>query len=210
MMTDDIKTICHRAVTTSHGLRAIAVAAIAGLAACSNSTRVVSGTTDPSALSHFKTFAVSAPAPRVDRVAVGVTNHSDRVGGAIMDMDPMLATSLVGRAMRQDLVTAFARRGYQSVEDAPDFQVAYYAGTGRVLDTRAYQTSYHADGHKINTQTYEYPAGTIVVDVVDARSDSLVWRGTGLAEIPSDPDHYARAIRGTVDQVVAQFPKVQR
>ena len=210
MMTDDIKAIYHRAVTTGYGLRAIAVAAIAGVAACSNSTRVVSDTTDPNALTHFKTFAVSAPAPRVDRVAVGVTNDSDRVGGAVMDMDPMLATSLVGRAMRQDLVTAFAHRGYRNVDGAPDFQVAYYAGTGRVVDTRAYHTSYHADGHKINTRTYEYPAGTIVVDVVDAHSDSLVWRGTGLAEIPSDPGDYAREVRGTIDKVVAQFPKAQR
>jgi hypothetical protein len=34
------------------------------------------------------------------------------------------------------------------------------------------------DDARITTRTYEYPGGTIVVDVVDARSDSLVWRGT--------------------------------
>src|SRR4051812_16702531 len=124
MMTDMIKAIYYywSAVTTSDGLRAIALATIAGVTACSpTTTRIASETINPNAPTRFKTFAVSAPAPRVDQVAVGVTNDSDRVGGAIMDMDPMLATSLVGRAMRQDLVTAFAHRGYEPVEDAPDF-----------------------------------------------------------------------------------------
>ena len=124
-----------------------------------------------------------------------------------MDMDPMLATSLVGRAMHQDLVTAFSGRGYQLADGNADFQVAYYAGTGRVIDTRAYDTPYHADGHKIDTRTFEYPAGTIIVDVVDARSDSLVWRGPGIAEVPDDPDDYAKAIRGTINDVVAPVPQ---
>jgi hypothetical protein len=131
MRTTDIKAIYH------HSRDVVAAAWIAALGGCSHSAQVTSATADPAALSHFKTFAVVAPAPRVDRVAVGVTNDSDRVGGAIMDMDPMLATSLVGRAMRQDLVAAFTRRGYQP------------------------------------------------------------------------PDNYARAIRGTVHQVVDQFPKAQ-
>jgi hypothetical protein len=204
MKTDRIK-----AITISHGLRAIALATIAGVTACGPTTQIASETINPNALTSFKAFDVIAPPPRVDWVAVGATNDSDRAGGAVMDMDPMLATSLVGRAMRQDLATAFAHRGYQPVEGSPDFRVAYYAGTGRAVDTRAYQTGYHTDGQRIATQTHEYPAGTIVVDVVDARSDSLVWRGTGLAEIPSNPDDYARAVRRTINQIVGQFPKAQ-
>jgi hypothetical protein len=49
-----------------------------------------------------------------------------------------------------------------------------------------------------------------VVDVVNARSDSLVWRGTGLAEIPKDPNDYAKAIHTAVERIVETFPKAQR
>jgi hypothetical protein len=188
----------------------IATAVGAGVTGCANAARVSSTIADSGAVSHFNTFTVTAPTPRVSRVAVAATNDSDQAGGAIVDMDPMLATSLVGRAMSEDLVWAFSHRGYQSAQGNPDFQVAYYAGTGRVLDTRAYATSYHTDGHKIDTRTFEYPAGTIIVDVVDARSNSLVWRGTGVAEIPDNPEDYARTVRGTIDQVVAQFPRSQQ
>jgi hypothetical protein len=201
MRRSAIAAVCYRGVVAG---------AVMVLGGCTNSTRVASVTADSAALSRFKTFTVSAPTPRISRVAVAATNDSDRVGGATMDMDPMLATSLVGRAMSEDRVWAFTHRGYQTAQADPDFQVAYYAGTGRVLDTRAYATSYHATGHKIDTRTFEYPAGTIIVDVVNARSDSLVWRGTGLAEIPDNPEDYARTVRGTIDQVVAQFPKAER
>ena len=192
-------------------LEVLALGAITAVAACSSDrVRVAAGTLDESMLARFKTFSVKAPTPPANRVAGAATNDTNRVAGAVMDMDPMLATSLVGRAMRQDLTEAFAQRGYQPVESSPDFYVAYYAGTGTVVDTRVAQSQYHVDGKKISTETYEYPAGTIVVDVVDARSDSLAWRGTGIARIPDNPDEYSRAIRATISQIVAQFPPPKR
>jgi len=194
--------------------RAVARVAI-GLAvmaaACKGRTvSVASGTLDTVAVRQFKTFSVMAPTPPADTVAIAATNGSDRAGGAVMNMDPMLATSLVGRAIRQRLSDAFMNRGYQLVSGTPDFYVAYYAGTGHVVDTRASQKSYRTNGQKITTQTVTYPAGTIVVDVVDARSDSLVWRGTGLAQVPSDPNDYARTIQVAVDKIVGTFPRAQR
>ena len=186
-----------------------AVGLLALGAGCGSSVGVATEALDTAAVRQFKTFTVTAPVPIASRVAVAATNDADRAGGAVMDMDPMLSTSLVGRAMRQDPTDAFAKRGYQGVDGNADFYVAYYAGTGRVVDTRASQKAYHTDGQKVTTKTYEYPAGTIVVDVVNARSDSLVWRGTGLTEIPNDPNDYARAIHTTVDKIVGTFPKAR-
>lgn len=183
------------------------VLAISTAVACSKETEVASETLDPSAAERFETFSVSAPTPGAERVGAVGTNDSTRVAGAVMDMDPMLETSLVGKAMRKDLTEAFTRRGYMAADSTPDFRVAYYAGTGKVVDTRISQSKYQVNGDKITTKTYEYPAGTIVVDVVDAKSDSLVWRGTGLAKIPDDPDEYSKAIRSTIEEIVEQFPK---
>jgi hypothetical protein len=188
------------------GIRHIAVAAMVCVACSSSSTRVITESADSTALQHLKTFALRAPTPDASQITVAGTNNSDRVAGAVMDMDPMLATSLVGKAIQQELATAFAKRGYQGSEISPDFYIAYYAGTGRVVDTRGSGKAYHV-GQKITTETYEYPAGTIVVDVVNAKSDSLVWRGIGVSEIPNDPKDYARAVQSTVNKIVAQFPK---
>jgi hypothetical protein len=215
MRTRRCSTTSTRDASTPAALRralhVLALGVVTAVAACSSDrVRVAAGTVDQSMLARFKTFSVTAPTPPANRVAGAATNDTNRVAGAVMDMDPMLATSLVGRAMRQDLTEAFVQRGYQSVDASPDFYVAYYAGMGKVVDTRIAQSQYHVDGKKISTETYEYPAGTIVVDVVDARSDSLAWRGTGIARIPDNPDEYSRAIRAAINQIVAQFPTPNR
>ena len=189
--------------------RGVVCAALIVSACKGRTVSVSSGAIDTFAIRNFKTFAIMAPTPPADSVAIAATNDTNRVAGAVMDMDPMLSTSLVGRAIKQDLSNAFTQRGYQAVEASPDFYVAYYAGTGHVVDTRSSQRRYRTNGKQITTQTFVYPAGTIVVDVVDARTDSLAWRGTGLAQIPNNPDDYARLISSAVERIVETFPKAQ-
>jgi uncharacterized membrane protein YgcG len=189
----------------------LAVGVLLMAAACRGRTvSVSSGAIDTLAIQEFRTFAIMTPTPTADTVAVGATNGRGRASGIIMDLDPMLSTSVVGRAIREDLANAFKERGYQAVEGTPDFYVAYYAGTGHLVDTRSSQRRYRAHGQQITTNTFVYPAGTIVVDVVDAQTDSLVWRGTGVATISKDPNDYARAIHQAVDEIVETFPRAQR
>ena len=193
---------------------ATAIIVSASITACNrNPVRVTSVIVDSAALKQLRTFSLKAPPPveaEVRRGAIlGDTTHQ-AAGSVVMEMDPMLATSAVGQAIRQDLADAFARRGYQSGTGSVDFYVAYYAGTGSVVSTRASEQSYRTNGSKVTTETYEYPAGTIVVDVVDARTNSLVWRGTGLAAIPDNPDDYKRVIQDAVNQIVGEFPMARR
>ena len=74
----------------------VALGALVFAAACKGRTvNVASGAIDTLALQQFQTFSIKAPTPPADSVAVATTNGTDRVGGAVMDMDPMLSTSLV-------------------------------------------------------------------------------------------------------------------
>ena len=199
--------------TSRTARRALGVGVLVALtaaAACAHNMDVAATTADSTAIRQLKTFSVMAPPPRVSSAAVAVTDGDGNAATAVMDLDPMLETSLVGRAIRQDLANAFERRGYRLAMGEPDFVVAYYAGTGDVVDTRAYAHSYHGQGTQIDRETVQYPAGTIVVDVVDARTNTRVWRGTGVAEIPPKPDDYARAVRRVVDAVVGQYPRAAR
>jgi len=186
------------------------LAALTAAAACADNMHVAATAADTTASRHLKTFGVIAPQPLVSSAAGAVTDGDGNAATAVMDLDPMLQTSLIGRAIRQDLANAFERRGYRLASGQPDFFVEYYAGTGDVVDTRAYASSYHGQGTQIDRETVQYPAGTIVVDVVDARTSTRVWRGTGVAEIPPRPDDYARAVRRVVDAVVAQYPRAAR
>jgi hypothetical protein len=191
---------------------AIAVVAAAGAIACASPVRVATTTIDSAAPATFKTFAIkSLPVEgTVGRAAVVRGKENEAAGSVVMEMDPMSPTSPVGVAMRQDISDAFTKRGYEQTQGPADFYVAYYAGTGSVVSTRASEKTYKTDARRISTETYEYPAGTIVVDAVNAHNDSLVWRGTGLAPIPDNPKDYASAIQNTVDKIVDEFPKAKR
>lgn len=193
----------------AHTVRAAATVLAVSVSGCTRSVRVATTMFDPAPIGRFETFAVMAPEPPVAHVVLAASNDSGRASSVIMDMDPMLATSLVGRAMRQTLIDEFTERGYRIVDWNPTFYVAYYAGVGQLVDARASLTKYHHNGQKLTTQTVEYPAGTIV-DVVDAQSNSLVWRGTALSEIPKDPNDYAHAIRTAVNKIVRNFPQARR
>ena len=190
-------------------LRAASLLVIATSPACSRTISVATTTIDAAPIPGFKTFSVMAPPPPAEHVLVGSDRDDGRATAILMDMDPMLATSIVGRAMRQNMYAAFEKRGYRSADWNPDFYVAYYAGVGQVVDAHASLTKYRRQGEKLTTETVEYPAGTIVVDVIDAPTNFLVWRGTAVSEIPNDPNDYADAIRATVYKIVRSFPKAR-
>src|SRR5262245_60719018 len=87
---------------------------------------VASGALDTAAVRQFRTFSLKSPTGSADTVGVVGTTGENRVTGAVMDMDPMISTSLVGRAIRADLSDAFTKRGYQATDATPDFNVFYY------------------------------------------------------------------------------------
>ena len=62
-----------------------------------------------------------------------------------------------------------------------------------------------APGHT-TVQSYEYKSGSLVIDVVDAKTNKLVWEGTGNAEFENKPKNPEKAIRAAVNKILGAFP----
>lgn len=105
-------------------------------------------------------------------------------------------------------------RGYQKVPRASaDFLVLCQLSLERQLDTRTVNEPYRMGGsewevHRVVTreETIEYQRGTVLIDVLDARSRRLVWRGSAsgrfeVDEVPS-PDRVAKR----ASEILAKFP----
>jgi hypothetical protein len=45
-----------------------------------------------------------------------------------------------------------------------------------------------------------------LIDIIDAKSDRLVWQGTANAEITKQPKDPDQAIGNTVTRILADFP----
>ena len=135
--------------------------------------------------------------------------------------DPRLQNALVRGNVESAISDELLRRDFRlAISQEPDFLVAYHLALDQKLDMQivndyygyAYQGTYGATwGPAVQDQAAiprEYEMGTLVVDVLDAASKQLVWRGTVEAEVYPDLDAKKREerIRDAAKQVLAQFP----
>lgn len=126
-------------------------------------------------------------------------------GDARLDANPLF-TDYVHGAVEREL----AARGLSLVSGDPDLRVHYHATVADRIDVNQVDRTYgYCQGADCPTEVLEYEAGTIVVDLMDARSNRLVWRGWARNRIEAfldDPDRMADTVRESVAQMLDQLP----
>jgi hypothetical protein len=178
------------------GRRSFALAWAAALAlscalACGPDIRVKSSFDPNAELDRYGTFAMLLP------------NRAVRTGP---DVDPF-----VMQRLRQMTFASLKARGLEPVERAQaQLLVGVQAAVrGRVdVYPRAYGYGYYygpAWGYPYGGyDVHEYDEVVVVIDLVDAKTRSVVWRGTGVRTVSgstSDQD-----MRAVVDEVMNQYP----
>lgn len=91
-----------------------------------------------------------------------------------------------------------AARGFRRVErEKPDFLVTYYAAVEKPIraESVAYAAGGPGQGRSAVDASGAYAQGTLIVDVLDAKTGKLVWRGAGAKVIQSDQDAAERSER---------------
>jgi Domain of unknown function (DUF4136) len=114
---------------------------------------------------------------------------------------------------------ALAARGFKRVTKAGDLLISYRVD---VTEQPVYLTDYGAAGFgcgwdwdcgwsgwgggwaTTTVQTIYY--GTLVVDMVDARANELVFQGTSTQEISSKPEKNTRKLAKAVSEVFERYP----
>ncbi len=86
-----------------------------------------------------------------------------------------------------------------------------YYGYGGYYRPYAYGYGYgYGTGYPVeNTaavNTYNYRDGTIMIDILEAKSEKLIWEGTGTAEINTKPSDPAKVIGYAVSKIMESFP----
>lgn len=57
-----------------------------------------------------------------------------------------------------------------------------------------------------NVTAYDYKDGSLVIDVIDASNNKMIWTGSGSAEIHRQPKNPEHAISETVTKIMSGFP----
>lgn len=101
-------------------------------------------------------------------------------------------------------------KGYMAAEGAPDFLVATHVGRQTRIQVADWgygygpRTGWHGGG----VDLYTYEEGSLVVDIVDARTKELEWRGTATAVVDpgATPEERTERINEAVAKMFEDFP----
>lgn len=125
------------------------------------------------------------------------------------DIGP-LATNPSNRTSIEDAVDwAMKNRGLRREESNPDLLVAYYAGKEDAIDPSVWGYAYSPKENYKDEQgpPQSYKGGTLAIDLVDAKTKELVWRGwsAGVVNAPNQ-DKTDNTIREVVKKIMAEYP----
>ena len=111
--------------------------------------------------------------------------------------------------------------GYIEDLDSPDLYVTYHTSSQEEVQFSVtgygygYGTGWGwspywgASGGAVSTTASTYERGTLVVDIWDAKTDEIVWRGTASAVIPENPEKARKTIEKALEKMVKQFKELK-
>ncbi|GAC1367403.1 MAG: DUF4136 domain-containing protein [Hymenobacter sp.] len=157
-------------------LVAAALALLVGPSGCTTASRV-GVTNDFDHAINFRAFKTWAWYPQQPK---------DSEGGPAKGYE-----SFLDKRMRAAVASEMTQKGLTEVTTAPDIYVAYSA---RVEDKQQVSPYYNGLGYPYGygyggyygrnyPSVTQYKAGTVVIDIIDARRKELAWRGTGQAQV---------------------------
>jgi hypothetical protein len=127
-------------------------------------------------------------------------------GDPRLDRDPFFQDHVQGA-----LEKGFASKGFERVASGPpDLLIHYHANISRRIDiNRLDWERGYCHGDDCQVRTVEAEAGTLVVDIVDARTNRLVWRGWAqhsVHDMLNDRDEMEQKINEAVTRMMEQLP----
>jgi hypothetical protein len=127
-------------------------------------------------------------------------------GDPRLDKDPFFQDHMLGAVEK-----GLAEKGYQRVTaESADLLIHYHANIGERLDVDQRDRDYgYCYGDDCQAATTTYEAGTLVLDVVDARTKRVIWRGwaqESLGDILNNEDRMEKRINEAVARMLARLP----
>lgn len=121
---------------------------------------------------------------------------------------------LIDQRIVAALESQMSAKGFRKVESNPQVYATYHAATQDqkqfVTDTMGY--GYGAGwrwGGGMGTSTtreVNYTVGTVVVDLWDASTKKLIWRGTASKTVEDDPSKSTKNINEGMAKMFAEYP----
>ena len=115
--------------------------------------------------------------------------------GQLNSRNPALNSELVKKKIEADITRDLTARGLEITTGRSDLNVRYHFGSVRKAEIERYPAGWYGMGTRI--VRVPYTEGTLVIDLRDPSTRSLVWRG-----IASEEKSDGTKIEGKLDDMV--------
>lgn len=121
------------------------------------------------------------------------------------------SSDLVSERIERAVTNELGAKGFREDANAPDLLVLYHVGTKdkiQVTDWGYSYGSYYWGMGGRSVDVYEYEEGTLIVDLVDAGTKQLAWRGWGTTTIDrtKPPDQITAMVNDVVAAIMKKYP----
>jgi hypothetical protein len=138
---------------------------------------------------------------------------------------------LVDKRIVKEIESRIALEGLTRAEADPDVNVTYHSSTSEefVVDTNTWGYGFgsgwywghgggylghgggylgHGAGGPVSTTTTvrKYTRGTLVVDIWDARTKQLLWRGTSTDTVSENPEKNEKSLKKAMEKMFKKYP----
>ena len=126
--------------------------------------------------------------------------------------------SLMDKRIQDAADFYLGRAGLQKLPDAPELLVVHHVGTQDKVDVQSYGYAYGGSPYRRygaygaygggGVSVSQYTEGTLILDLIDAQTKQLVWRGTaqGTVEPGKSPDEIAAKLDSVFEKMFANYP----
>jgi hypothetical protein len=128
------------------------------------------------------------------------------VGDPRLDNNPFFNDYLQGAIERK-----MAAKGYErAVTGEPDLLIHYHASVNQKVDVYGVDRSYGYCYENCEPQYSDYEQGTLIIDMVDSKTNKVVWRGWAQDSMNGIIDHQDRLeqqVNESVTKMMMQLPR---
>ncbi|HXJ78747.1 MAG TPA: DUF4136 domain-containing protein [Candidatus Methylomirabilis sp.] len=115
---------------------------------------------------------------------------------------------LQGKRVVDGVTQALTSKGWAQADESAADAIVMIHGSSQ---TRKKLTAYGGGGWRMgggmgSAQLDDYKVGSLVVDIFDAKSKSLLYRGTASGELSDKADKNAQKIEKAIDKMFKDFP----
>lgn len=127
--------------------------------------------------------------------------------------NPLHYNELNDKRIKMAVQEQLSNRGYKYAVESPDLILHYHiiVKDQSTVITEPFGYSYGPYWNRMNTNVYTYKEGTLILDLMDRKTNNLIWRGWAVTDVKElySPKEVEDIINKVVSKIFKDFPKAR-